>query len=97
LLVVVAVIRSKEFCKLQYQISNIVNSRYRGVDWVAVAGNMCLLFESPLIIQTVKKARWPSRRGSNYRSFKVLQSSVPIFVAKSGKAKGEIIDRAKAG
>ena len=27
------------FCKLQYQISNIVNSHYRDVDWMAVAGN----------------------------------------------------------
>jgi hypothetical protein len=34
----------KSFCKLQYQISNIVNSRYRGVDWLAVAGNRCLVF-----------------------------------------------------
>jgi hypothetical protein len=47
LLVVVAVYDRKSFANLQYQISNIVNSRYRGVDWLAVAGNMCLLFESP--------------------------------------------------
>jgi hypothetical protein len=42
-------IATKSFCKLQYQISNIVyiNSRYRGVDWLAVAGNMCLLFAFP--------------------------------------------------
>jgi hypothetical protein len=48
---------SKEFCKLQYQISNIVNSRYRGVDWLAVAGNICVCYLNPppLTIQTVAK------------------------------------------
>jgi hypothetical protein len=49
LAVAAAVYDRKSFVvdKLQYQISNIVNSRYRNVDWLAVAGNRCLLFESP--------------------------------------------------
>ena len=62
-------LKLKEFCKLQYQISNIVNNHYHDFDWLAGAGNMCLVFASPhdpLTIQTVNEARLPSRRGSNY-------------------------------
>ena len=58
---------SKEFCKLQYQISNIVNSRYRGVDWLAVAGNICVCYLNP------PPPDYPNggQAGGNYRSFKV--------------------------